>query len=180
MKKFIPLVIVLLICNAAFSQTQFQVLVEKPGEKTFKGIISREVVEKDTSFKWYAENLKGYTPNADAVKGLKNNADSIQLLVFMGTWCDDSHVIIPKLFALTDAAGFSKDRITLIGVDREKKTLSHLTEALNIINVPTIIVFQNGREAGRVVEYGKSGLFDKDLAEILGILTRKTTLSPIR
>lgn len=181
MKKVISLlVIVLLTCNAAFTQNQFQVLVEKPGEKTFKGILSREAVEKDTSFKWYAENLKGYTPNADAVKGLKNNADSIQLVVFMGTWCDDSHVIIPKFFALTDAAGFSKDRITLVGVDREKKTLSHLAEALNVVNVPTILVFQNGREAGRVVEYGKSGLFDKDLAEILGILSRKATLSPSR
>jgi thiol-disulfide isomerase/thioredoxin len=98
----------------------------------------------------------------------------------MGTWCEDSHFIIPKLFALTDAAGFSKDRITLIGVDREKKTLSHLSEALNITNVPTIIVFQNGKEAGRVVEYGKSGLFDKDLGGILGILTGKNTLSPSR
>jgi thiol-disulfide isomerase/thioredoxin len=181
MKKLMSFFILALFsCSVSLAQNQYQVLVERPGEKSLKGIISREVVEKDTSFKWYAQNLKGYTPNADAIKGLKKNADSIQLLVFMGTWCDDSHVIIPKFFALTDAAGFSKDRITLIGVDREKKTLSHLTEALNIINVPTIIVFQNGREVGRVVEYGKSGLFDKDLADILGILSRKSTLSPLR
>ena len=168
MKKFIPLfLIALLTVNAAFTQTQFQVLIERPGEKSFKGILSREVVENDTSFKWYAENLKGYTPNAAAVAGLKKNADSIQLLVFMGTWCEDSHFIIPKFFALTDAAGFSRDRITLVGVDRQKKTLGHLTEALNILNVPTIIVLQNGKEAGRVIEYGKSGLFDKDLGDIL-------------
>ena len=168
MKKFIPLLLIILLTGTcSFGQTQFQVLIERPGEKSFKGIISREVLETDTSFKWYAENLKGYTPNAEAVAGLKKNADSIQLLVFMGTWCEDSHFIIPKFFALTDAAGFSSNRITLIGVDRQKKTLSHLTEALNITNVPTIIVLQNGKETGRVVEYGKTGLFDKDLGEIL-------------
>jgi hypothetical protein len=91
----------------------------------------------------------------------------------MGTWCEDSHFIIPKFYALTDAAGFSQDRISLIGVDRNKKTLSHLTEALNVINVPTIIVLKNGKEAGRVVEYGKYGMFDKELGEIINSLNKQ-------
>jgi hypothetical protein len=64
-------------------------------------------------------------------------------------------------------AGFSKDRVTLIGVDRSKKTLSHLAEALNVKNVPTIIVLKNGKEIGRVVEYGKYGMFDKELGEVI-------------
>ena len=66
------------------------------------------------------------------LKALRKNKDSIQLLVFMGTWCEDSQDIIPKFYSLTDAAGFSQDKITLIGVDRKKTTLSHLTEALGI------------------------------------------------
>jgi thiol-disulfide isomerase/thioredoxin len=181
MKKLIPVFILTsLLSSITFAQNQYQVLVERPNEKSLKGIISRDILQSDTSFHWFAENLKGYTPNSDAVTGLKKNADSVQLVVFMGTWCEDSHTIIPKFFSLTDAAGFSKDRITLIGVDREKKTLSHIAEALNITNVPTIIVYQNGIEAGRVIEYGKSGMFDKDLAQILNILPRKLTLSPTR
>jgi thiol-disulfide isomerase/thioredoxin len=168
MKKHIPAIIIaLLICNTGFTQSQFEVLPDKNGEKIFKGIISREVLQNDTSFKWYSENLKGYSPNADALASLKKNADSIQLLTFMGTWCDDSHYIIPKFYTLTDAAGFSKDRITLVGVDRSKKTLSHLAEALDIKNVPTIIVMKNGKEVGRVVEYGKYGIWDKELGEII-------------
>jgi thiol-disulfide isomerase/thioredoxin len=169
MKKFLPVFILALLSGrAAFSQNQYVTMVERPNEKSLKGIISREVLVDDTSFHWYAENLKGYTPNAGALEGLKKNKDSIQLLIFMGTWCEDSQNIIPKMFTLTDAAGFPQDRITLIGVDRKKKTLSHLTEALNIINVPTIIVMKNGKEMGRVVEYGKYGMFDQELGEILG------------
>lgn len=168
MKKFLPVfILALLSCSVALSQTQYVTLVERPNEKSLKGIISREVLLNDTSFHWYAENLKGYTPNADAVAGLKKNADSIQLLVFMGTWCEDSQNIIPKFFSLTDAAGFSQDRVSLIGVDRKKITLSHLAEALNITNVPTIMVMKNGKEMGRVVEFGKYGMFDKELGEIL-------------
>ncbi len=168
MKKFLLSVVILfLLALPGFAQEQYQVLVERPNEKSLKGIISRDVVQNDTSFKWYAQNLKGYTPNNLALEGLKKNKDSIQLLTFMGTWCEDSHFIIPKFYALLDAAGFPQDRVTLIGVDRQKKTLSHLCEALNVKNVPTIIVLKNGKEVGRVVEFGKYGLFDKELGEIL-------------
>jgi thiol-disulfide isomerase/thioredoxin len=168
MKKFLPVFILALLSGyAALSQNPYVTLVERPNEKSLKGTISREVLMNDTSFHWYAENQKSYSPNADAVAGLRRNADSIQLLVFMGTWCEDSQNIIPKFYSLTDAAGFSQDRVTLIGVDRQKKTFSHLTEALNITNVPTIIVMKNGKEMGRVVEYGKYGMFDKELGEIL-------------
>lgn len=151
----------------SFSQSQYQVFSEKPNEKTYKGIISREVLEKDTSFKWYAENQANYAPNSLAVEELKKNKDSLELLVFMGTWCEDSHFVIPKFYSLLDASGFPQDRVTLIGVDRNKKTYSHLCEALNIENVPTIIVMKKGKELGRVVEYGTYGLFDKEMGEII-------------
>ena len=167
MKKFLLTAIVILLLNTiTFAQNQFQVLSERPNEKTYKGIISREVLMADTSFTWLNKG-RSFTPDKNAVEALKKNKDSIQLLVFMGTWCEDSHDIIPKFYSLTDAAGFPQDRITLIGVDREKKTLSHLTEALGIINVPTIIVMKKGKEVNRVVEYGKYGMVDKELGEII-------------
>ncbi len=168
MKKIIfALMLTLSLANISIAQNQYEVLVEGKNEKSLKGIISQEVLLNDTSFKWYADNLKGYTPNSNAIAGLKKHADSVQLVVFMGTWCEDSHNIIPKFYTLLETSGFSKEKITLIGVDRAKKTLSHLTEALNITNVPTIIVMKQGKEIGRVVEYGKYGLFDKELGEIL-------------
>jgi len=156
----------LLISIGADAQNQYESTVDN-GTRILKGIISRDLLEKDSSFGWYAENQKDYKPNAEALNGLKKNADSIQLIVFMGTWCGDSHYIIPKFFNLTDAAGFKANHISLIGVDRQKKTLGYLSESLNVLNVPTIIVMKNGKELGRVVEYGKSGSYDKDLGEIL-------------
>jgi thiol-disulfide isomerase/thioredoxin len=172
MKRILVIFAILLLSSATLvAQNQYQVMAERPNEKTYKGIISREVLTGDTSFtKWYVPNKKAYTPNEAAREGLIKNKDSIQLLVFMGTWCEDSQFIIPKLFALTEGAGFPEERITLIGVDRQKKTFSHLCEALNITNVPTIIVMKKGIEAGRVVEYGKYGVFDKDLGQILSSL----------
>ena len=167
MKKISLLFLSMTLGIVSLSQTNYQQIVEKPGEKTLKGIISREILLADTSFHWYAQNLKGYTPNALAITNLKKQADSIELLVFMGTWCEDSQFIIPKLFTLVNASGFPESKLSLFGVDRNKTTISHLAEALKVTNVPSIIVFKNGKEIGRVVEYGKYGMFDKELGEIL-------------
>jgi thiol-disulfide isomerase/thioredoxin len=137
------------------------------GNKIIKGFISKKDLATDTAFLWYAENQKGYTPESKALIAMRTNKDSINIIAFAGTWCSDTKTILPKFFLLTDIAGLSQDRITLIGVDRNKKTIQHLAEAFNIINVPTFIVMKNGKEIGRVVEYGKYGMFDKELGEII-------------
>lgn len=157
----------LFISGSVFAQGQAEISRDAEGHKVLKGIISRNDLISDTAFsKWYADNLKGFVPQSQAVDALKKHTN-IEFIAFMGTWCGDSHFVIPKFYALLDAAGFPQDKVTLIGVDRSKKTLSHLAEALNIINVPTIIVMKDGKEIGRVVEYGKYGLFDKELGEII-------------
>jgi thiol-disulfide isomerase/thioredoxin len=167
MKKILIVIIsVFLIGGSIFAQSQAEISRDNNGDKILKGIISRKELENDTAFTWWAENLKGYTPQSQAVAELKKN-QNIQFITFMGTWCDDSRFIVPKFYSLLDAAGFPQDKVSLIGVDRSKKTLSHLAEALNIENVPTIIVMNNGKEIGRVVEYGKYGVFDKELGEII-------------
>lgn len=168
MKKLIVFGIAVLYAgNFLLAQHQFEVSTGKNGEKILKGIISRQLLEQDTAFAWFAENQKIYTPYEAAVTALEKNRDSLQLLVFMGTWCEDSHFVIPRFFSLIDKAGFPNDRVTLVGVDRDKKTLSHLAEALNITNVPTILVMKKGKEMGRVIEYGPDGLFDKELEKVI-------------
>ena len=101
------------------------------------------------------------------------NKDTIHILAFGGTWCGDTKYILPKFFALTDAAGFPQSRVTLLGVDHSKKTIQHLAEAFEVTNVPTFIVMKNGKEIGRVVEYGKYGMFDKELGEIISAARKK-------
>jgi hypothetical protein len=167
MKKILITIIAsTLLYGSVFAQSQAEISRDHKGQKVLKGVITRADLEKDTAFAWYAENLKGYHPQTAAVAALQKNPN-IEFIVFMGTWCDDSHFIVPKFFALLDSAGFSRDKVSMFGTDRGKKTLGHFAEAMNVINVPTIIVMSKGKEAGRVVEYGKYGLFDKELAEIM-------------
>lgn len=165
MKQFLLIAAVIFSAQIVFAQTEIS--QDASGNKVLKGFITKQELATDSSFKWFAENQKGYTPDQNALQLLRANRDSINIIAFGGTWCGDTKYILPKFFVLADAAGLSQDRITLLGVDHNKKTIQHLSEALGITNVPTLIVMKNGKELGRVVEYGHTGLFDKDLAEIL-------------
>jgi thiol-disulfide isomerase/thioredoxin len=165
MKKLLFILAIGFAINVSAQDTQ--VTTESGGTKIIKGFFTKKDIATDSSFTWFAANQQGYTPEQNALQALKANRDSINIIAFGGTWCGDTRNILPKFFVLADAAGLPQDRITLIGVDRSKKTIQHLSEAFNIVNVPTIIVMKNGKELGRVVEYGKYGMFDKELGEII-------------
>lgn len=136
--------------------------------KMLLGIIDKNVLESDTSFHWYAESQKIYqNPDTDAVDAFRNNKDKIYFIIFTGTWCEDSHFIVPKFFKIQEASGFPEDHIVLFAVDRKKNTTGNMAKALHITATPTIVVMKDGKEFGRLVEYGKSGYWDKGLTDII-------------
>jgi thiol-disulfide isomerase/thioredoxin len=164
--KNVMLTAALLLC-AGFVFSQTEISHDASGTKIIRGFMTGQELSTDTAFTWFAENQKGYTPEASALQAFRANKDSIRFLAFGGTWCGDTKNILPKFYSLTNAAGIQADRITLLGVDHDKKTIQHLSELFHITNVPTIIVLKNGKEIGRVVEYGRYGMFDKELGEII-------------
>lgn len=168
MKRFFVLGLVLFSVQALFAQTE---ITYDGSGKIIKGFMNR--TDLDTAFTWFKQNQQGYTPEANALKALSAQKDSINIVVFGGTWCGDTRYLLPRFYSFADVAGFSQDRITLIGVDRSKKTIQHLTDVFNVTRVPTFIVMKNGKEVGRVVEYGKTGMFDKELGEIISSASGK-------
>jgi thiol-disulfide isomerase/thioredoxin len=163
--KTILFIAALFLTQQIFAQTE--VSREADGTKILKGFITRQELSTDSAFTWFLQNQKGYTPQQESLNTLRANKDSINILAFGGTWCGDTKHLLPQFYVFADAAGLSPDRITLIGVDRSKKTIQHLSEAFNITNVPTFIVLKNGKEIGRVVEYGKSGMIDREISEVI-------------
>jgi thiol-disulfide isomerase/thioredoxin len=142
----------------------------KNGSKVLKGLLTRADIETDTSFKWFKENMKFGQADASAVAAFQKNASKFQMIVFGGTWCDDTHNLLPVFYRLVDKSGYPDSSITLVGVDRAKTTLYNLHNLFHIVDVPTFIVMKDGKEVGRVVEYGKEGQIDKELGEIVNTI----------
>ncbi|MBX2932556.1 MAG: thioredoxin family protein [Chitinophagaceae bacterium] len=135
--------------------------------KILRGIINRSTLETDTAFNWFEQNYKFVQPNADAIKAFEKNKDKFQVIIFGGTWCEDTQNLLPLFYKLTDKSNFPANQIYLIGVDREKTTIKNLHKKYAITHVPTFIILHNGKEIDRVVEYGKTGMIDKELGEIV-------------
>ncbi|MEI6950442.1 thioredoxin family protein [Paraflavisolibacter sp. H34] len=140
---------------------------DKEGHKMLKGLVTKQDLAGDTAFGWFTKNAADYKPYAAALQNIKKNKDSVDYIVFGGTWCHDTHFVLPRFFSLLDSAGVAPSHITFFAVDESKKANNNLPQAFNITNVPTIIVLKRGKEVGRVIEYGKQGMFDKELGEIV-------------
>lgn len=154
---------------SAGAQAQYEISQDPkhPEVKVLTGLINKYLIQNDTSFNWYNFSQSIYGPDTATLNAMERAKTKVQFVVFGGTWCDDTQFILPKFFKLQEMSGVSDDRITLFGVNREKHALGHIAEAFGIVSVPTIIVMKEGKETGRVVEYGKTGKWDKELAELL-------------
>ena len=144
----------------------YEVSYDSLHRKVLRGLISRADIEGDTAFGWFRKNYNLGKPDAKTVTAFKEHAKDFRMLIFAGTWCPDTQNLLPEFYRLTDASGYADSNITMIGVDHAKTTLEHMEKTFKVTEVPTFIVMKDGKEVGRVVEYGESGEAMKELGKI--------------
>ncbi|GAB3007456.1 hypothetical protein GCM10027051_04190 [Niabella terrae] len=151
----------------AIRAQSFESVRDRTGKQLLKGFVTDSILQADTvNFGWYGAHHQAYQPADSIVKAFSENKDKLRFLVFFGTWCADSHYVLPRFYKIVEAAGIDKKHITLFALDRTKKDAARFAENLNILHVPTIILLRDGKETGRVVEYGVTGRFDQELANL--------------
>lgn len=163
---------VLVSCGAKKAQVQqpnYTTTIDN-GDKVLNGYINRSIVENDTAFAWFKNNMKWGQADAAAIETFTKNKDKFTMIVFGGTWCSDTQNLWPVFYRLVDKSVYPESKITLIGVDRAKTTIDDLHKKWNVTLVPTFIVLHDGKEIGRVVEYGKYSQVDKELGEIVATI----------
>lgn len=167
MKYIFSVLFAAILFNKGYAQN-FESIKDRTGKKLLKGFVTDSLLLADTlNFGWFAEHEKVYTPADKIVNSFNRKKNSISFLIFLGTWCTDSQYIIPRFFKIVQQAQFGKERITLFALDRTKRDVANLAANFNISHVPTIIILKNGKELGRVIEYGTTGKFDEDLSNII-------------
>ena len=167
-KILIIAIVAILGFNNANAQAGFTSTIDDKNVTILNGILTKNDVAENAAFKnWYPANQASYKADTSVINALANAKDKVQYVVFGGTWCEDTQFILPKFFKLQEQAGITENNISFYGVDRSKKTIGNITAAFKITNVPTIIVMKDGKEVGRVVEYGKTGKWDVELAALV-------------
>ena len=90
------------------------------------------------------------------------NSEQPVLVDFFATWCGPCQMLLPVLNKVKDNL---QDRITIIKIDVDKN--QDLAQKLNVRGVPTMMLFQNGKQLWR-----QSGVLTKE--EIIKIIIDKT------
>jgi hypothetical protein len=116
---------------------------------------------------WFSSGYNDYKYNSDIVDKLnKIEKSDITVKIIMGTWCSDSRREVPRLMKVLNSSNFTPDKIQLIGVDNEKKSPIGDFDSFNIQRVPTIIIYKNNIEVGRIIENPTTSL-EQDMVNIL-------------
>jgi thiol-disulfide isomerase/thioredoxin len=120
-------------------------------------------------YSWYNAEYNKYVPDQTALDKLKPYMAEMNIMVVMGTWCSDSHELIPAFFKIAEAIGLPESNVELIAVDRKKHCPIPDITSLNIEYVPTFFVFYKGKLMGKIVETTETTLE----GDLLGLIEKK-------
>ncbi|MCZ4318060.1 thioredoxin family protein [Aequorivita viscosa] len=130
------------------------------------GKANRKGFQMDAFKSWFNSGYESYSADSEVMQQLKPLLKDVTITLFMGTWCEDSQRETPHFYKILDDTGFDESKLTLITVSEEKTTPQGFESGKNITHVPTIILYKDGNELGRIVEYPIESL-EKDMLAIL-------------
>lgn len=136
------------------------IMAQQTDSTILEGKLTRAQIE---SYSWFKQQYNAYKPSLSVVEQLVNYP-KCSLLVVLGTWCSDSHELVPQLFKVADLAGW--DKIEIIGVDKKKQCSSVDITPLKIEYVPVIMLFKDKKLVGRIVETTEKSI-EEDLLKLL-------------
>jgi thiol-disulfide isomerase/thioredoxin len=112
--------------------------------------------EWQTIAQWESYNANNYKPNENLINQLKtllSTQQNITFIMISASWCPDSETEVPKYYKLIELCEFDESKISLYGVDREKKEPTGTSKKYKIEKVPTLIILKDMVEIGRIVEF---------------------------
>jgi hypothetical protein len=151
----------------AFAQVDYDRRTDKEnGALVFKGVIDFNELLSEPAFVWFQKGADAYTPDAKVMEILDEHLPKYNMVVVLGTWCEDSQLLVPRLYKTLKTAQYPTEQVTLIGVDRAKEGKNGEHQQYSADRVPTIILYSEGVEVGRIVEVAQESI-EKDLAKII-------------
>jgi thiol-disulfide isomerase/thioredoxin len=156
--KFIVLLVVLTSCIACndkkettIAETNQETMIdtdedmsklfddpEEEGSKMLLGKVEVSALFIDR-FAWFKTEFDAYTIDQDSMASLTEALKDKEILVVMGTWCEDSQREVPRLVKILANINHEYGP-KIIAVNRDKDIPEGADNVENIAYVPTIII----------------------------------------
>ena len=134
------------------------------------GTIDKDGLTSENYNDWFSKNFEEYELDQATIQAFSSKLKEYRITLFMGTWCGDSKMEVPRFYKILEACNFPEDQLTVIALSRKanmyKQSPNHYEAGLNIHRVPTFIFYKNRKEVNRIVEHPVESL-EKDILNII-------------
>lgn len=130
------------------------------------GPINRANLADSTYLSWFKESYDFYRIPEGWASKLKKPAQDLELVIFMGTWCEDTQRELGGIYKLIDALEMTDNQITMYALNEDKESEEGFEKPYTIINIPTVIFKKEGKEMNRIVELPVETLYE-DMEKII-------------
>lgn len=166
MKAFIVIASVSL-CFSLSAQHINQIITDTTLHKeVLIDICNREGLNGPVFGTYFEPEYTAYQPDQEILQAIGNMLGDYHITIVMGSWCSDSQEQVPRFYRILDMLQFPEDQLTIICVDRKKKTIRSDIQSLDIQLVPTFILYKANTESGRIIETPAENL-EKDILNII-------------
>ena len=122
------------------------------GNDVLVGRVSLEQLKYFTK-DWLKKEYQNYPINRTALNEIKPLLEGKDLVLVMGTWCEDSQREVPGMIKILEESEFPMNRLTIITVDEDKISPNKREKEIDLFKVPTLVFYENGKEMNRIVEF---------------------------
>jgi hypothetical protein len=115
---------------------------------------------------WFGSDFLTYLPDRELTNQLKKHLDGVTILCFLGTWCEDSELHVPRMLKVLQQAGIDPSQFKMFGIDKNFRSPAGDEMPYNIEKAPTFVLVHDGAEIGRITEE-PIGTLERDMIAII-------------
>jgi thiol-disulfide isomerase/thioredoxin len=119
-------------------------------DKIDTGLISVDSLTE--KYEWYRTRYNNYQTDKKVIKTIRNKLRGYKIIVFAGSWCPDTHKLLPEFLKVINDCRFNKNNLEIYFLDMNKTSPEGKETKYNVHSIPTFIFLKKGKEKGRIVE----------------------------
>lgn len=170
MKTVTMIILSYFLCYAVNAQILNQEISLENGQKFLVGELTKQGLLHANYAKWFQPNYDNYKVDEAMISNIKEDLQSYHIRIFLGTWCGDSKREVPRFLKILATTKIPDNQIKIVALDKRKGKYKQSPTGeewgLQILRVPTFILYKNGREVNRIIESPNTTL-EEDLQHIL-------------
>ena len=156
---------IIILLSGCFTQKSYKE-INFNKETILIGRISETILIEHKKTKWFNENYSKYKPDSVTMVKLIPNLTGVNFIIFGGTWCSDTRRDLPAFLSILHQLKVGSNRYDIWMLDLKKESNYINPKLYDIQYVPTILIFKDGKEIGRIIEKPQETL-EMDLLKII-------------